>query len=63
MLEFYLESGYWLRQLRECAIGDYVDAFADWLESAGFTAHLDGRPRFCAGFRTLSQRPREPDDP
>jgi len=36
MLEFYVESGYRLRQLRECATGDYMDPFADWLESAGF---------------------------
>jgi hypothetical protein len=36
MLEFYVESRYRLRQLRECAIGDYVDPFSDWLESAGF---------------------------
>ena len=36
MLEFYVESGFWLRQLRECAIGDYVDPFAEWLECAGF---------------------------
>jgi len=36
MLEFYVESGYRLRQLRECATGDYMDPFAHWLESAGF---------------------------
>ena len=36
MLEFYVESGFRLRQLRECATGDYMDPFADWLESAGF---------------------------
>ena len=24
------------RQLRECATGDYMDPFADWLKSAGF---------------------------
>ena len=36
MLEFYVESGYRLRQLRECATGDYMDPFADWLESVGF---------------------------
>src|SRR5437867_3558478 len=36
MLEFYVESGYRLRQLRECATADYMDPFADWLESAGF---------------------------
>ena len=36
MLEFYVESGYRLRQLRECATGDFMDPFAEWLESAGF---------------------------
>ena len=36
MLEFYVESGFWLRQLRECAIGDRIDPFAEWLQCAGF---------------------------
>ena len=36
MLEFYVESGFRLRQLRECATGQHMDAFADWLQSAGF---------------------------
>jgi hypothetical protein len=36
MLEFYVESRYRLRQLRECAIGDDRDPFAEWLHSAGF---------------------------
>ena len=36
MLEFYFESGFRLRQLRECATGEYMDPFADWLQSAGY---------------------------
>ena len=33
MLEFYVESGYRLRQLRESAISGYMDPFVDWLKS------------------------------
>ena len=36
MLEVYPESRFWLRQLRECAIGDRIDPFAESLQGAGF---------------------------
>ena len=36
MLEFYVESGFRLRQLRECATGGYMDPFSGWLQSAGY---------------------------
>ena len=36
MLEFYIESEFRLHQLRECATVEYMDLFADWLQSAGY---------------------------
>jgi integrase len=36
MLEFYIESEFRLRQFRECATGEYMDCFADWLQSDGY---------------------------
>ena len=36
MLEFYVQSEFRLQQLRECATGEYMDCFADWLQSDGY---------------------------
>ena len=36
MLEFYVESDFRLRQLRQCPVGTYLDGFAEWLRSAGY---------------------------
>lgn len=36
MLEFYFESDFKLRHLRQCPVGTYMDGFADRLHSAGY---------------------------
>jgi len=36
MLEYYVESRFKISLLRECAAGDHMDRFADWLHSAGY---------------------------
>lgn len=36
MLEFYLDSGFKMRQLRECPVGAHMDSFADWLQTRGY---------------------------
>ena len=36
MLEFYLENEDKLRQLRQCPVGNYLDDFAQRLQSSGY---------------------------
>lgn len=36
MLEFYIESAFRRRQLRQCPVGTYLDGLADWLRAAGY---------------------------
>ena len=36
MLEFYLENQAKLRQLRQCPVGNYLDDFAQWLQSSDY---------------------------
>jgi site-specific recombinase XerD len=36
MLEFYLENQAKLCQLRQCPVGNYLDDFAQWLQSSGY---------------------------
>lgn len=36
MLEFYVESDFRRRQLRQCPVGRHVEGLADWLRSAGY---------------------------
>jgi hypothetical protein len=36
MLEFYLDSGFKLRRLRGCPVGEHMDSFADWLQLRGY---------------------------
>lgn len=36
MLEYYLESDLKLRHLRQCAVGEHLNGFANWLRSAGY---------------------------
>jgi site-specific recombinase XerD len=36
MLEFYVESEFKRRALRQCPVGDHLDGFAEWLRLAGY---------------------------
>jgi len=36
MLDFYIESAFRLRRLRQCPVGEQMDGFAGWLHSAGY---------------------------
>jgi integrase/recombinase XerD len=36
MLEYYIELKFKVLQLRDCAAGEYMDHFAEWLRSAGY---------------------------
>jgi hypothetical protein len=38
MLEIYLENQAKLRQLRQCPVANYLDDFAQWLQSSGYRA-------------------------
>lgn len=36
MLDFYVESDFRLRRLRQCPVGKYMDGFAGWLHATGY---------------------------
>jgi len=36
MLDFYIESDFRLRRLRQCPVGEHMNGFAGWLHSAGY---------------------------
>ncbi len=36
MLDFYIESDFRLRRLRQCPVGEHLNGFAGWLHSAGY---------------------------
>lgn len=40
MLDFYIESDFRLRRLRQCPLGEHMNGFAGWLRSAGYQRRL-----------------------
>ncbi len=36
MLEYFVEPAFKVLRLRDCAAGEHMDSFADWLQSTGY---------------------------